>query len=76
MPRYRVEAYVLFSEAYEVEADSHLEAAEAVLNAEGELVDDGLDFVETADRYAGEFVTANGHRLQLPDGIRKVELAD
>ena len=61
---YEVELYELCSQVYTVKAKSKEEAIEAVLEGQGECSDDGPEFIETADRYAGP---------DMPDGIRSVE---
>jgi hypothetical protein len=51
VPRYRIEQYELHAQTYEVEADSPGKAIEKLFDGCGDAVDNGLEYVEVADKY-------------------------
>ena len=51
MPKFVVERYELHAQKVEIEAASQAQAIAAVLNGEGTDIDNGLDYIESAEEF-------------------------
>lgn len=51
MPKFVVERYELYAQKVEIEAAGEAQAIAAVLNGEGTDIDNGLDYIESADEF-------------------------
>jgi hypothetical protein len=51
MPKFVVERYELYAQKVEIEAESEAHAIAAVLNGEGTDIDNGLDYIESAEEF-------------------------
>lgn len=70
MPEFEIEQYELHTSNYHVEAESDAEAIFKLFDGEGELVDDSLEFIETADDHG---MPVDQH-LELVAALRKLDM--
>ena len=60
MATFRVEVYELHAQEYLVNASCAAEAVAKVQGGEGQMVDGGLNYIETADRYGQRIYEGQG----------------